>query len=90
MKAVRAVAGINVLIILENPYGCRWSRRFHGNETLKKPIKKFSVASFSFSSSTASRLLLFAHRGKIFEPKACAATGLNGAREWSQRVRAPS
>jgi hypothetical protein len=40
MKAVRAVAGINVLIILKSPYGCRRSRRFNGNETLKKPIKK--------------------------------------------------
>jgi len=30
-----------VLIILKNPYGCRWSRRFNGNETLKKSIQKF-------------------------------------------------
>jgi hypothetical protein len=69
INAACAVAGINVLIILKNPYCCRWSRRFNENETLKKSIKKFSVASFSFSSSTASRLLLFAHHGKSLDGK---------------------
>jgi hypothetical protein len=69
INAACAVAGINVLIILKNPYCCRWSRRFNENETLKKSIKKFSVASFSFSSSTASRLLLFAHHGKSLNGK---------------------
>src|SRR6266545_3800592 len=64
MNAVCTAAGIDVLIISKNPYCCRRSRRFNENETLKKSIEKFSVASFSLSSSTASRLLLFAHRGK--------------------------
>jgi hypothetical protein len=63
---------------LKNPYCRRLEPAFNGNETLKKSIEKFSVASFSFSSSTASRLLLFVHCGNL-RTEACAATGLDGA-----------
>jgi hypothetical protein len=64
INAACAAAGINVLIILRILIVVAGADASTENETLKKPIKKFSVASFSFSSSTASRLLLFVHRGK--------------------------
>src|SRR5712664_2171889 len=76
MNAICVAAGINVLIILKNPYCCRRGRRVNGKEALKKADRKIRWHHFLF------RVLLqvdycCSSLAEIFEQKACAATGLD-------------